>query len=150
MDQEQLKEVFLKRLYLEYELFKDSMLRKEKTDIFEESYKIEIYKNIYQILSHEAEEMPETVWRKMVYQRYSVMGFFYQEWLKKDDSSYTELKEYISSELEDYYMEAERKISGEINTAPEQEMKAERKSETEIETAVGKEGAYGKGYSKVA
>ena len=144
MDKEQLKEVFLKRLCIEYELFKGSMLRKEKADIFEESYRIEIYKNLYQLLIHEAEEMPETVLCKMVYQSYGVMGFFYQEWLKKDDSSYTELKECISSELEDYYMEPEREISGKINTEPERKAGVERKTDKEAETAVGKECAYGK------
>ena len=154
MDKEQLKEIFLKRLFIEYELFKDSMLRKERKDIFDESYRIEIYKNIYQILIHEAAEIPETVLRKMVYQSYEVMEFFYQEWLKREDSSHTELSEYVSRELEDYYMELEREMSVERNTETEGEIKTERKIETKTEikekTAVGKEGAYGKGNSKVA
>lgn len=154
MDKEQLKEVFLKRLCIEYELFRDSMLRKEKTDIFEESYRIEIYKSLYQIFIHEAAEMAETVLRRLVYQNYGIMEFFYQEWLKKDDSSHAELSGYVSSELEAYYMEPERKMSGERNTEPEWEIKAERKTETETEieeeTARGKEGAYGKEHSKAA
>ena len=144
MEKEQLKELFLKRLCIEYELFKDLMLRKEKTDIFEESYRIEIYKNLYQILIHEAVEMEETVLRRLVYQSYSIMEFFYQEWLKKEDSSYSELREYVSSELGNYYMELEQEMSVERN------IEAERKIETEEETFRGKEGAYGKEYSKAA
>ena len=111
MNKEQLEDVFLKRIYIEYELFKDSMLRKEKTDIFEESYRIELYKSLYTILIQKASEMAETVLRRLVYQRYSVIEFFYQEWLKKEDSGYTELREYVSSELEDYYMEPEKEMS---------------------------------------
>ena len=116
MDKEQLKEVFLKRLCIEYELFKDSMLRKEKTDILEESYRIEIYKSLYQILIQKAAEMPETVLRRLVYQSYGIMEFFYQEWLKKEDSSHAELQGYVSCELEDYYMEPEREMGGERKT----------------------------------
>lgn len=148
MDKEQLKELFLKRLCIEYELFKDSMLRNEKTDIFEESYRIEIYKNLYQILIHEAAEMEETVLCRLIYQINGVMEFFYQEWLKKEDSSYSELREYVSSELGNYYTDLEREISVERNT--EAERKIETETETEEETARGKEGAYGKEHSKAA
>ena len=42
MDEKELGELFLQRLYIEYMLFKDSVLRKEKKDVFKDSYKIEV------------------------------------------------------------------------------------------------------------
>ena len=51
MDEKELKELLRERLHMELQLFKDSMLLKEKEDIFRASYEIEIYVNLYEIFA---------------------------------------------------------------------------------------------------
>ena len=100
MDERELREIFLERLHLEVQLFKDSMLRKSKADIYAGSYKIELYVNLYEILVMEAERMPGPLLRRLLYQRSGILDAFYEEWLNKDDSFYTELRDYAEDELE--------------------------------------------------
>ena len=47
MEEKELKEILLEKLYIELHLFKDSMLQKTKKEIYEASYKIEVYVNVY-------------------------------------------------------------------------------------------------------
>ena len=100
MDERGLREIFLERLHLEVQLFKDSMLRKSKADIYAGSYKIELYVNLYEILVMEAERMSEPLLRKLLYQRSGILDAFYEEWMNKDDSFYTELRDHAEDELE--------------------------------------------------
>ena len=51
MDERELREIFLERLHVELHLFRDSMMQKSKADIYSNSYKIEIYINLYEILA---------------------------------------------------------------------------------------------------
>ena len=99
MYESQLREVFLERLHIEIQLFKDSMLRKSKADIYAAGYRIELYACLYEILVEQAERMPEELMRAMVYHPCSILDVFYEEWLKKDDSFYTELRDYVEDEL---------------------------------------------------
>ena len=100
MEEKQLRELLLERLHLEVKLFKDSMLRRSKADIYAGSYKIELYVNLYEILVIEAERMSEPLLRKLLYHRSGILDAFYEEWLTKDDSFYTELRECAEDELE--------------------------------------------------
>ena len=100
MDERELRETFLEKLHLEVQLFKDSMLRKSKADIYAGSYKIELYVNLYEILVAEVERMPEPLLRRLLYQRSGILDAFYEEWLNKDDSFYTEPRDYAEDELE--------------------------------------------------
>ena len=123
MDEKKLREIFLERLHMEINLFKDSMLHRSKADIFAGSYKIELYVNLYEILVTEAEGMQEPLLRKLLYQTSGILDAFYEEWLTKDDSFYTELRDYTENELE-------------VLSAVEKER--------------GKETGYGEKYHKVA
>ena len=100
MDDKHLRETLLERLHVEIQLFKDSMLCRDKEDIYAECYKIELYINIYEILVEETDRMPELLLRKLLYQNFGILDAFYQEWLGRDDSSYAELREYVEDELE--------------------------------------------------
>lgn len=99
MDIRQLREVFLERLHIEIQLFRDSLLQGSKTDIYTASYMIALYVNLYEILVEQAERMPEGLMRAMVYRPCSILDAFYEEWLKKEDSFYTELRDYVEDEL---------------------------------------------------
>ena len=100
MDDGQLREVFLERLHIEIQLFKDSMLQRTKADIYAASYRIELYVNLYEILVVLAERMPEVLIRALLYQNSGILEAFYGEWMKQDDAFYTELREYAEDELE--------------------------------------------------
>lgn len=100
MDERQLREVFSERLHIEIQLFKDSMLRKSKADIYAASYRIEMYVNLYEILVEQAERMSEMLIRAMVYYPGGILDAFYEEWLKREDNFYTEIKDYVEDELE--------------------------------------------------
>lgn len=100
MDENKLREIFLERLHLEINLFKDSMLQGKKEDIYSASYKIEVYVNLYEILVAEAEEMQEPLLRKLLYQRTGILDAFYEEWMEYPDGFYNEVSEYARDELE--------------------------------------------------
>lgn len=98
----EIRELFLKRLHVELQLYKETVLKKEKAEIFAESYKIELFANLFEILAEKVETLPEDLLYKLLYQRFSILEFLYRKWLKREDSFYDELKEYVSGELELY------------------------------------------------
>ena len=100
MDEKELRGLFVQRLYLEYMLFKDSMLQREKKDIFHESYKIEIFVNLYEILVAHAERLQSETIRELLQFNEGILEFLYLRWQYKEDTFYEELRDYACSELE--------------------------------------------------
>ena len=99
MEEKELRELFLERLHIELHLFKDSMLRKTKKEIYEASYKIEVFVNVYEILMEEVENLDIETVRGILHWRYGILESLYEEWLGHDDNSFDELKSYVGSEL---------------------------------------------------
>ena len=99
MDENELRDLLSKRLYLELQLFKDSVLQKEKEDIFSSSYEIEIYVNLYEIFTEEIEDMEEGTMRRLLNLKSGILGHIYQEWLSREDSFFEELRSYACDEL---------------------------------------------------
>lgn len=104
-----IKEIFVRRIYSELADFKKSLIWQEKDTIFGESYKIEIFVNLYEILVELAPELPDEVLLQIIKRDGNILESLYLEWLKRDDSSYQELKEYVNSELE---IEAVMELAG--------------------------------------
>lgn len=100
MEEKELRELLQARLHMELQLFKDSMLRKGKEDIFGASYRIEIYVNLYEILLAHAENLQEDTVRELLGTGFGILDHLYQEWLDREDSFYAELEEYACSGLE--------------------------------------------------
>ncbi len=100
MDEKGLRELLLQRLHMELLLFKDSMLQKEKEDIFMNSYRIEIYVNLYEILLVHTENLQCGMIRGLLALNSGILDHLYREWLDRQDSFYVELKEYACGELE--------------------------------------------------
>lgn len=100
MGEKELRELFQQRLYMELMLFKDSMLRKEKGDIFKASYKIEVFVNLYEILLVHAEKLQGGMIRELLGLNFGILDSLYQEWLDREDNFYEELREYACYELE--------------------------------------------------
>ncbi len=99
MEEKELREIFLERLHIELYLFKDCMLRKTKKEIYEASYKIEVFVNVYEILLEDTENLDSGTLRGILHWRYGILESLYQEWLGRDDNSFDELKAYVGSEL---------------------------------------------------
>ena len=93
MGEKGLRELLLQRLHMELLLFKDSMLQKEKEDIFKASYRIEIYVNLYEILMTQTENLQCGMIRGLLELNFGILDHLYQEWLDREDSFYMELKE---------------------------------------------------------
>lgn len=91
MGEKELRGLLLQRLHLELLLFKDSMLQKEKEDIFRNSYQIEIYVNLYEIFVEHADSLKEDTLRMLLNFNYGILESAYQKWMGKKDGSYDEL-----------------------------------------------------------
>ena len=100
MDEKGLRELLLQRLHMELLLFNDSMFQKEKEDIFMDSYRIEIYVNLYEILVEHADTLGADTMRMLLNLNYGILETVYQKWLGKKDSFYDELNTYVCNELE--------------------------------------------------
>ena len=100
MGEKELRELFQQRLYMELMLFKDSVLQKEKGDIFRASYKIEIFVNLYEILLVHTENLQSGMIRELLGLNFGILDSLYQEWLDREDNFYEELREYARYELE--------------------------------------------------
>ncbi len=100
MVEKELRELLRARLHMELQLFKDSMLQQGKEDIFQASYRIEIYVNLYEILLVHKENLQGSMIRELLGLGFGILDHLYQEWLDREDSFYVELKEYACRELE--------------------------------------------------
>ena len=124
MDEKGLRELLLQRLHMELLLFKDSMLQKEKEDIFMNSYRIEIYVNLYEILVEHADTLGADTMRMLLNLNYGILETVYQKWMGKKDSFYDELNTYVCNELESVSAMADEVYSdekeGEHGTEPDQ------------------------------
>ena len=100
MDEKELRELFRERLHMELQLFKDSMLQKEKEDILKDSYRIEIYVNLYEIFAAYADHLKSGTIRRLLNLSFGILEAVYQEWLREEDGFYFELRDYAHGELE--------------------------------------------------
>ena len=93
------KRLLAKRLYLELRMYKYATLRKSKEEIYESSYKTELLAVIYEILLESIEYITENTAFHLLWWNHGILEFLYEEWLKKEDSSFEELKAHIDTEL---------------------------------------------------
>lgn len=101
MNGDELRDLLSKRLYIELQLFKDFMLRKEKGDIFKSSYEIEVYVNLYEIFTVHIGRLNVDTMRRLLSLNFGILEHIYQEWLTREDCFYDELMAYACGELED-------------------------------------------------
>ena len=99
MDENGMRDLLSKRLYIELQLFKDSMLQREKEDIFRSSYEIEIYVNLYEIFMMHIANLDIGTMRRLLGLAFGILEHAYQEWLSREDGFFDELSEYACDEL---------------------------------------------------
>ena len=93
------KRLLAKRLYLELRMYKYATLRKSKKEIYESSYKTEQMAAIYEVLLERLEYITENTANNLLWWNGGILEFLYEEWLKKEDSSFDELKVHVGTEL---------------------------------------------------
>lgn len=101
MDENELKDLLAKRLYLELQIFKCSLLEQTKEEIYKASYKIEGLVNAYEILLTKLEGMDSDTVYALLYWNTSILEDLYNNWLTRKDCVYDVLKAYVESGLAD-------------------------------------------------
>lgn len=99
MGEKEGKRLLAKRLYLELRMYRYAILRKSKKEIYESSYKTEMMTAIYEILLESLEYINENTTNHLLWWNGGILEFLYDEWLKKEDSSFEELKAHVGAEL---------------------------------------------------
>lgn len=92
-----IKETFCRRIHGELQSFKEELLKESREVIYDSSYKIEVFVNLYGILAEFSGEMTGEAMENMLQEDPGILETLYQEWLKHEDGFYGELKEYAGN-----------------------------------------------------
>lgn len=92
------KEQFFQKLKEEYQQFRQRILQKDKQDIIKDSYRIEIFEELYKILVEKGDTLSDAILRNLLYQS-GILDFLYDCWLKKEDGQLQELMDCVEEEL---------------------------------------------------
>lgn len=95
---EGIREAFRIKLYREYLQFKESMLLKDRLDLYGCCYRIDVYRNLYEIVSGLAARMPAHMLEAM-YGKDGILDWLFESWTKADDSCHKELEEHVEREV---------------------------------------------------
>lgn len=96
-----MREKFCQKLLREYREFQKRVLSKKKSEIFGKSYEIDVFNNFYGILLEKANKLPDEILENLL-EESGLLESLYQRWLKKEDSHYCEMEEYVESEIRNF------------------------------------------------
>lgn len=99
MEGKEAKSLLEKRLYLELQIFRQSLLQKSKREIYDSAYKIEVMETLFGILLELIQDRKEDEIYQLLGWHGGILELIYQKWLKKDDSFYEELSSHTKEEL---------------------------------------------------
>jgi len=94
-----MKEAFWNKLTAEYKIYQVSVLSLTNSEIYGKCYEIDCMVNFYEILMEKAESMSEETLSALLKQE-NILWNFYDVWLAKDDSNYSEMETHIAEEIE--------------------------------------------------
>lgn len=94
-----MKALFCRKIYEELQAFEQAILSGEKENIYGESYKIDVFVNLYEILVEQAGKLSDDVLKRLLQQSTGILAGLYEAWLKKEDSSYSELEKHVLEEV---------------------------------------------------
>ena len=94
-----MKEAFWNKLTAEYKIYQVSVLSLTNSEIYGKCYEIDCMVNFYEILMEKAETMAEETLSALLKQE-NILWNFYDVWLAKDDSNYSEMETHIAEEIE--------------------------------------------------
>lgn len=105
-----MREAFWNKLTAEYKSYQVSVLSLTNAEIYGKCYEIDCMVNFYEILMEKAESMSkETL--SVLLARENILWSFYEEWLAKDDSNYSEMENHIVEEIEVVVGESKQKAA---------------------------------------
>lgn len=93
-----MKEHFLDRLYGEYQAYRASLLSCPNVEIFNRCYELDAVVSFYEILMEKAAVMSDRE-LEVLLKRKNLLMELYDLWLKQEDSTYSEMKIHIDSEI---------------------------------------------------
>ena len=118
---EGIREIFKIRLCREFLQFKESMLAKDKGELFDSCSLIGVYRDIYEITLELAVSLPEEQ-LEALYVKSDILEGLYRGWVKVEDSYYREMQQYVENKL--LQTEVQGK-DGEINGGAKERPSAE-------------------------
>lgn len=98
MNLEELREILGMKIYLEYEVFKQTMTKKSTEEVYENAYQIDSYINLYEFLLELSRELGEEDIVSILLIP-NVLTFLYDEWLSFEDSRSEDLCAFIRKEI---------------------------------------------------
>ena len=94
MNLEEMREVLGMKIYFEYEVFKQTMLKKSVEEVYESAYQVDSYINLYEFLLEMSQELGEEDIRQILLIP-NILTFIYDEWLSFEDSRSEDLCDFI-------------------------------------------------------
>lgn len=99
------KEIFLTRLYLELQAFRNKTLGKGKEAIYASSFKIEAYVNLFSIIVDLVDENPDMDFGKLARDGDCLLETLYRQWMDYDDGAYMEMARFAVARMKPYMKE---------------------------------------------
>lgn len=99
--QEELKQEFVEKLYDEFAGYRESLLKKSKSDLIAEAYKIETFSSLYEVLMTKSTQLSDVALLNLLNMGTGILEGLYNKWMGVKDHSYDELEDYIGHEVEE-------------------------------------------------
>lgn len=97
---EKLQQLLCVKLDVEMEVFKRQILQLTKEEIYEKSYEINSMINLHELLSETSQEIGKETLKKMLLFP-NLLTFFYERWLKRDDTIMEDYRECIRDSMQE-------------------------------------------------
>lgn len=98
VNMEGLREIFKIKLCREFLQFKESMLGQDREELFNSCYKIDVYRNFYEIILALAVSLPEEQ-LEALYGKSDILEGLYRGWVKVEDSYFLEIQQYVENKI---------------------------------------------------
>lgn len=97
---EVLQQLLHLKLDMEIAAFKKQTIKLEGSKIYDKAYEIDSMVNLYELLSEISQEIEEDTLKRML-QFPNLLTFFYERWLKRDDTIMEDFRESIKDSMQE-------------------------------------------------
>ena len=106
MSKEDMQALFCCKIYRECVQFKEEQLKLSKEEIFANAYKIDAVINIYEALVDASQKMGVEAMKQLLFYP-NLLAYFYECWLKVEDSQYKELSDFLRKNMREVLLDQE-------------------------------------------
>ena len=106
MNREEIQALFCCKIYRECVKFKEQQLELSKEEIFANAYKIDAVINIYEALVESSQRLEVEAMKNLLFYP-NLLAYFYDGWLKIEDSQYEEMSQFLKRSLRDILLRQE-------------------------------------------